>query len=179
VIDKEAIEHIENYFYLSQNHFIEGDHALAAFFAITAIEETAKLLIVGGTNLEPRRKASLIKETLNHRKKYFSALINLIDQSSYYNYKVLPEKVREEVDSWWNLDRLMGIRNSCLYLSFDGKGKPVIPKNSVDFELATILVYVAGVAIATLDEYIAGLPVDWAKSIIDRAELFRSRFLAE
>ncbi|GAH63347.1 unnamed protein product, partial [marine sediment metagenome] len=59
------------------------------------------------------------------------------------------------------------------------KGNPVIPKNSVDFELASILVYVAGVAIATLDEYIAGLPVDWAKSIIDRAELFRNRFLAE
>lgn len=177
MIDKEAIEHIENYFNLSQNRFIEGDHALAAFFAITAIEETAKLLIVGGTNLELRRKASLIKETLSHRKKYINALINLIDQSSYY--KVLPEKVRKEVDPWWDLDRLMGIRNSCLYLSFDGKGKPVIPKNSVDFELASILVYVAGVAIATLDEYIAGLPVDWAKSILDRAELFRSRFLAE
>lgn len=79
MIDKEAIEHIENYFNLSQNRFIEGDHALAAFFAITAIEETAKLLIVGGTNLEPRRKAGLIKETLNHRKKYINALINLID----------------------------------------------------------------------------------------------------
>ncbi len=177
MIDKEAIEHIENYFNLSQSRFIEDDHALAAFFAITAIEETAKLLIVGGTNLEPRRKASLIKETLSHRKKYINALINLIDQSSYY--EVLPEKVREEVDSWWDIDRLMGIRNSCLYLSFDGKGNPVIPKNSVDFELASILVYVAGVAIATLDEYIAGLPVDWAKSIIDRAELFRNRFLAE
>ncbi len=177
MIDKEAIEHIENYFNLSQSRFTEGDHALAAFFAITAIEETAKLLIVGGTNLEPRRKANLIKETFSHRKKYISALINLIDQSSYY--EVLPEKVREEVDSWWDIDRFMGIRNSCLYLSFDGKGKPVIPKNSVDFELASILVYVAGVAIATLDEYIAGLPVDWAKSIIDRAELFRNRFLAE
>lgn len=87
--------------------------------------------------------------------------------------------MREEVDSWWNLDRLMGIRNNCLYLSFDGKGKPVMPKKSVDFELAAILVYVAGVAIATLDEYIVGLPADWAKSIFDRTELFRSRFLAE
>ena len=46
-------------------------------------------------------------------------------------------------------------------------------------ELASILVYVAGVAIATLDEYIAGLPADWAKSIFNRAELFRSRFIGE
>lgn len=170
MINSDVITHLEKYFKLSRTHFTEGDYPLAAFLAITTIEETAKVLIFYSTS----RKWSF-KEIHNHREKYFSALINLITQSP--SYEKMPHDLQEEVDSWWDTNALMRIRNDCLYLRYDSNNQVTTPKKAIDIKLAALLVYIAGIALAELDEYITGLPSGWKKSILEDNKEFRKQFM--
>ena len=175
MINPDVITHLEKYFELSRTQFIEGNHALAAFFAITTIEEAAKLLILEGNSSEARDRNELLKESRNHRSKYFGALINLIEQSP--QYETMPPHWKSEIDSWWDADKLMKIRNDCLYLRYGRNNQVTTPQKAIDIELAALLVYTAGVTIAELDEYISGLPSGWKKSILEVANIFRQGYL--
>ena len=46
-----ARQHLERYWQLSLRFFRESDYALAAFFAITLIEEVGKIVILGNAKL--------------------------------------------------------------------------------------------------------------------------------
>lgn len=150
MINPDVATHLEKTFKLSRILFLEGDHALAAFFAVTAIEETAKLLIMEGRFLEERNRKELLRETHNHRSKYFSAMVNLISQSP--QYEMMPSHWQKEIESWWDTDRLMKIRNNCLYLRYDRNNQVTTPEKAIDNVLAALLVYTAGVAMAEIGQ---------------------------
>lgn len=171
----DVIAHLEKYFDLSKTQFTEGDYALATFFAITTIEEAAKLLILEAKSPEGIDSKELQKVARNHRSKYFSALMNLIDQSP--QYPSLRQEYEEEIRSWWVTDRLMELRNDCLYLNYDNNNQVTTPQKAVDIQQAALLVYIAGIALAELDEYISGLPSGWKQSMLKANEEFRSKFL--
>lgn len=116
MINPDITAHLEKYFRLSRTHFAEGDYALAAFFAITTIEGSSKLLILRDMNLSLNNKRRTISESLRHKTKYLNALINLIDQSPLY--ESLPHEWKKEIESWWDTNKLMRIRNNCLYLRY-------------------------------------------------------------
>lgn len=175
MIDPAVTAHLEKYFKLSRTHFAQGDYALAAFFAITTIEETAKVLLLPTKPLEKRARKELSKEARNHRSKYLAALINLIDQSP--RYESLLHEWKQEIESWWDTNKLMRIRNDCLYLRYGSNNHVTAPEKSIDIKLAALLVYIAGVAMAELDEYISGLPSDWKESILKANKEFRKRFM--
>lgn len=175
MLNAKIIIHLEKYFRLSQKHFKEDDYALAAFFAITTIEETAKVLILPTKSLEKRERKELLKRARNHRSKYLTALINLIDQSP--RYESLPHEWKQEIESWWDANTLMKIRNDCLYLRYDSNNQVTTPEKAIDIQLAALLVYIAGVALAELGEYISGLPSGWKKSILKTNKEFHKQFM--
>ena len=76
MINPDVIAHLEKYFSLSQSHFASGDRSLAAFFAITTIEETAKVLILSTESIEKIERQELLWQSRNHRSKYLTALTN-------------------------------------------------------------------------------------------------------
>ena len=170
MVSPDVINHLEKYFKLSRTQFVEGDYALAAFFAITTIEETATVLIFYSTS----RKWSF-KEIHNHREKYLSALINLITQSP--SYEKMPHDLQEEVDSWWDTEKLMKLRNDALYINLEKNNQLRTPRNVISAEQAALLVCVAGISLAELDDYISGLPSGWKKSIIKATKGFRKQFM--
>ena len=175
MINHDAITHLEKYFKLSRTRFSEGDYALAAFFAITTIEETAKLLILRDTDLPQGNKKRIIRETFSHKSKYFSAMVNLISQSP--QYERLPEHWQGEIDSWWDTDQLLKLRNDSLYMKFNKSEKLITPKKVISVERAALLVYVAGIALAELEEYISGFPSGWKESTLRVVKQFLKRYL--
>lgn len=89
----------------------------------------------------------------------------------------MPHDLQEEVDSWWDTKKLMKLRNDALYMSVDKSKQLKPPIKTVSAELAALLVYIAGLALAELDDYISGLPSGWKKSIIKATKGFRKQFM--
>ena len=172
MMNPDVATHLEKYFKLSRTYFKEGDYALAAFFAITTIEETAKVLISHSTSREWS-----FREIHNHREKYLSALINLITQNP--EYEKLPDRWGEEVESWWDTKKLMQLRNDALYINIGKNEEMRTPAAVISAKQAALLVYIAGVALAELDEYISGLPSGWKKSVLEISDTFRQQYLKE
>lgn len=177
MINPDVIAHLEKYFKLSRTYFAEDDYALAAFFAITTIEETAKVLMLEGRSLQNIEGKKLLKEAHSHQSKYLDAMINLIDQNP--QYESFPPDWKREVDSWWDTNKLMKIRNNSLYLRYHRNNQVAIPRRGIDIQLAALLVYVAGLSLAELDEYINGFPSGWKKSILAVTDMFRRQHLRE
>ena len=175
MIELPALAHLQKYFDLACRHFIEGDVALAMFFAITAIEETAKIMILKGNFTGERDFKGRARDALNHQQKHFSAIINLLDQSP--QFETLPQEWQDEVWSWIGADGLPRMRNDSLYIRFNKKGQLFIPEQAVEGKRVPLLVYMAGVALATLDDYITGVPASWANSISQAAQEFRRQCL--
>ena len=120
-------------------------------------------------------KRGTISDSLRHKTKYLNALINLSDQSPLY--ESLPHEWKKEIESWWDTNKLMRIRNNCLYLRYGSNNQVTTPKKAIDIKLAALLVYIAGIALAELDEYITGLPSGWKKSILEDNKEFRKQFM--
>jgi len=93
--EPEVIRHLEKYLELARSRFESRDAALAMFFAITAIEEAGKLLMLRDADL---RDESERKRLLEHSEKYLIAAINLIDASQRLD--ALSAAWRNEVWSW-------------------------------------------------------------------------------
>jgi len=167
--EPEVIRHLEKYLELAHSRFVSGDAALAMFFAITAIEESGKLLMLRDADIEDEAER---KRLLEHREKYLVAAINLIDASERLN--ALPVVWRNEVWSWIaEPEKMVRLRNDCLYLRFHKGGNLTVPEQAVGMNHAALIVYLAGMAIAELQEYISGLTPDWAMGIRRSAETFR------
>lgn len=175
LINPDVITHLERYFNLSRSHFIEGDYPLAAFLAITTIEETAKVLFLEGQSLEDVQGKKFVKEARRHQNKYLWAMINLIDQEP--QNELFPSDLKQEVDSWWDTSKLARIRNDCLYLRYGRNNQVTTPKRAINSKLAALLVYTAGIALAVLEEYIHGFPTGWKISVLEITNKFRQQYL--
>lgn len=168
-----VIKHLEKYLELARSRFESRDAALAMFFAITAIEESEKLLMLRDANLKDNAER---KRLLEHSEKCLIAAINLIDASQRLD--ALPSAWRNEVWSWIaEPAKLVRLRNNCLYFRFHRSGNLTVPEQAVEANRAALAVYLAGMAIAELQEYISGLTPDWATGIRRSAEAFRLQHL--
>lgn len=173
MLDRAVTDHLEKYFRLSRDRFVAGDPALAAFFGVTAIEEAAKVLILRVPGAERRPYEELRQQALDHGQKYFSAIINLIDQSTRFDFRSFPEDWQDEVWSWATQGKLTRLRNSSLYLRFR-RDRFTAPNQAIEKQLAGLLVFMAGVAMASLDDYVEIEDSKWAERIARETEDFRA-----
>lgn len=175
LLEPAVATHLEKYFVLARGRFIDGDRALAAFFAITAIEESAKVMILKGTFAVDTSDVERRRRSLEHGEKLSGAVINLLEQNP--RFETWPREWQDEVASWFDTTKLIRIKNDGIYLRFTKSGHVSTPEERIDVDQAALLVYMAGVAVAELNDYIEGLAPGWAGSILQAAEAFRAQFL--
>ncbi|MFC2010140.1 AbiV family abortive infection protein [Chloroflexota bacterium] len=175
MITPDVITHLEKYFKLSRTYFTDGDYTLAVFFAITTIEESSKVLILRDKDSPQIERKQAIGETYSHKTKYLNALINLIDQSP--SFESLPDNMQKKTRWWWNTKALLKLRNDALYMNLDKNERLKTPKNRITNKQAALFVYVAGIALAELDEYISGFTPGWKESILRVTDAFRQKYL--
>src|SRR4051812_203330 len=107
MLSVEAREHLNKYWRLSRQFFNDGDFALAAFFAITLIEEVGKVIILGNQTLSGELDK---KGFRNHRTKYTYAVFSTL----FVNSRVtrIYGKYEKRFAKWFREDELFTIRNS-------------------------------------------------------------------
>lgn len=160
-------EHIEKYWQLSIEFFERDDFPLAAFFAITLIEEVAKLSI-----LRVEFTGGNIEDTVfyNHKKKYLLAVYDNL----FVNSRVARIYGKDEgrFMQWLKGDTLFKIRNQALYLGKDMK----FPKTQVARDDSFLIVCLAGEIYAEIQGYSTNSnPKEWDR-IISEVDSFRLSF---
>ena len=171
MIDSSVTDFLGRYFELARRLFIDGQYALASFFALTLIEECGKVLYLRGANV---RSKEVRREATAHTNKYIIAVINLLTQSDRFD--TLPQPLRSEADSWFDTERVMKLRNSALYLHFDMEGQLTTPNQMFERAQAAMHVYLAGFTAVELGEYVK-IDNNWINSILESAESFRKTYI--
>ena len=171
LINSSVTNHLRKYFELACGRFVDGDWALATFFAITLIEECAKILYLRDANLQDKEERH---GAIDHSEKHFRALVNLLSASDRFD--TLPKQWQDEVWSLFSTKRLMQVRNDSLYLRFDSRGRLTVPNQEITTDRAALLVYLSGFVAHELKEFV-NIEQQWADSIFQRAEDFRARYL--
>lgn len=174
----QVLGHLAKYFDLAVDRFTEGDFALATFFAITCMEETAKILVLRAGSPFEISPDQRMREARSHEDKYHNAVINLLTENP--RYESFPKQWQDEVWSWFGEPgKLFVIRNNGIYMLFGSEGKLVTPEQVVDVQQAALLVYMSGIALAELSAYEDVPDPGWFGSISEKAEAFRSEFLKQ
>lgn len=165
----EAREHLEKYWRLSTRFFEEWDFALAAFFAITLMEEVGKIIILGNAALG----AKLDKQGFyNHRRKYAYAVYCTLLVNSRVS-RIYRDKEDRFAD-WFKKDELFKIRNRALYLELTDHNLG-IPRGVVSREEAFLLVCIAGEVYAEIQGHYTGTgPAEWQR-VLAEVDTFRER----
>lgn len=173
MIDSSVTTHLRKYFELACSRFEDGDYALATFFAITLIEECAKILILRDADLQSKDER---QRAVDHSEKHWTALANLLSSSEEFD--TLPKRWRDETWSLFDPEskKATRLRNNSLYLRFDRKGHLTTPDQLITSERAALLVYLSGFVAHELKEFV-NIEQQWADSIFQRAEDFRARYL--
>ena len=163
----EARQHLEKYWRLSVRFFEESDFALAAFFAITLIEEVGKVIILGNKVLG----AELDKKGFyNHRKKYSYAVYTTLFVNSRVSRIYKTEESR--FAKWFREDELFGIRNRALYLE-PTDTEVGVHDQAVSKEDAFLLVCIAGEVYAEAQGHYTGTgPTEWQR-VLAEVDTFR------
>lgn len=159
------------YFELARSHFVDGDYALASFFALTLIEECGKILYLRDADVRLREHR---KEATDHTRKYLAAVVNLLTESD--RFQPLPEELQEEAFRLSDTRHTMRIRNDALYLRFDRRGGLTTPSQAFQRDRAARYVYLAGFAAGELGEYVS-IDREWADSVREKTEQFRADHL--
>lgn len=170
-VDPSITNHLRKYFDLACSHFQEGDLGLAVFFAITLIEECAKILYLRDANIEDKKQR---QGALNHQEKHLTALINLVHASE--RFELLPKESQDSVWSWLGNRQLMQLRNRSLYIWFDKQKGLTIPEQTISHKEAALIVYTSGFAAAELGEYV-DLDPAWVHYMLQNIEMFRNKYL--
>jgi AbiV family abortive infection protein len=164
----EARDHLDKYWALSRRFYAEDDFAVAAFFAITLIEEVGKIVILGNKALSRELDK---KGFLDHRRKYAYAVgitlqVNARVTRIYGNLEHVFAK-------WFREGDLFRIRNSALYLELEGEG-PVPPSKAISQRDALLLVCFAGEIYAEIQGAYTGTGPDQWRQVIDEVDAFRA-----
>jgi AbiV family abortive infection protein len=163
-----AKAHYERYWQRARETFLSGDYPLAAFLAITLIEEVGKIVILSAAiKGEPDAK----KEFRNHQSKY----ANAVWATLAVNSRVTRIYGRDEARfaEWFRNENLFQIRNSALYLELQGS-RLVAPSEVINREDAQLLTCIAGEIYAEIQGSQAGTgPAEWER-ILSEIDAFRS-----
>ena len=173
LVNKSTTNHLRKYFDLSLTHYQQGDLGLAVFFAVTLIEECAKILYLRDANLKDKRQR---KAAVDHQEKRLVALCNLLTASEQFDY--LPRKWQDLAWTWLSEEYFMKLRNDSLYLRFNYKGELIIPERMIAKEQATLMVYLAGFSAVELSEFV-DLDQACTEYIRQSIEAFRATYLKE
>jgi len=163
-------QHIEKYWRLSREFYDESDYPLAAFFAITLIEELSKFLIVGRQDNTGRLG---LKSFYNHSLKYENAIITTL----YVNSRVsrIYGKYYDLFYKWYSEGRLFQIRNQALYLEIvNDKLNP--PVDLISKEMAFLLVCFSGEIYQQIQGPYTSAKTNDFNRIIDEIDAFRERY---
>ena len=164
---------MSKYFELARNHFEDSDYPLATFFAITLIEECAKILILRDADSKDKAERH---RAVDHGEKQWTALVNLLSSSE--DFDKLPKQWQDEAWSLFDPEnkKATQLRNNSLYLRFDRKGQLTTPEQRITADRAALLVYLSGFVANELKEYV-DIEQNWAQAILQHTEAFRARHL--
>ncbi len=163
-----AKAHYEKYWRLARGMFVSGDYPLAAFLAITLIEEVGKVVILAGAL---RGGAEARREFRNHQSKY----VNAVGATLAVNSRVTRIYGQDEAGfaEWFRDEKLFQIRNSALYLEIQGANL-VAPEEGISRADAFLLVCIAGEVYAEIQGEQTGTgPTEWQR-IVSEIHAFRS-----
>ncbi|MFA7169436.1 MAG: AbiV family abortive infection protein [Candidatus Paceibacterota bacterium] len=159
---KKINKHLERYWLLSREFFLSKDYGLAAFFAITLIEEISKLVIIYSEDYRFFK---------NHDKKYQIT----IGQTLFANARVsrIYKKKEKVFADWFKENKLFEIRNKGLYLE-KGNKEIMTPNENLPEEDVFLLVCFAGEIFAEIQGfYNQEKPEKWSE-IIKEVDYFRN-----
>ena len=170
MIPQKVYEHLNSYWQRSKDAFKSKDYPIAAFFAITLIEEIGKIVILGKEKIEAKLDKKAFRD---HRKKYIYAVYSAILVNSRIT------RIYGDFESkfafWFKEKRLFSIRNSALYLEKVGK-KITIPLEAVSKQDAFLLVCIAGEVLAEIQgDFTGSGPKEW-RYFINQVDVFRKTF---
>ena len=158
-----VVLHLQKYWKLCRRFFEEADYALAAFFAITLIEEVGKVVVLG---VSPDRAGDA---KIHHRKYSHAVLYTLVVNSRVSRvYKEDEAKFAQ----WFKERKLFAMRNSSLYFEVVDD-RAITPEQVMNREDAFLLVCIAGEVLADAQGKVMGTgPEEWAR-LIAEVDAFR------
>ena len=162
--------HLLKYWERCRALFAGGDYPLAAFCAVTLIEELGKVPM-----LSLRAPEEKLRDLgfFDHHEKYVSAVWATL----YVNSRV--SRIYGEREAkfarWFREGNLFKIRNSALYMSQEGESI-VTPETAVSQEDCFLLICIAGEALAEIQGNMTGTgPTEWER-LLEEVDEFRQRF---
>jgi AbiV family abortive infection protein len=156
MVPEKVRKHLETYWTRARDSFKVGDVPLAAFLAITLIEEVGKVALLANAKLsgELNRKAFR-----NHEAKYAYAVYTTLFVNSRTTRIYGPHESR--FAAWFRDGSLFKIRNSAIYLE-QRDHDLIVPADAVSREDAFLLVCIAGEVLAEAQGlYLGSTPSEW------------------
>ena len=170
MVPEKVRRHLESYWARARSSFESGDVPIAAFLAITLIEEVGKVVLLGNAELAGELDRRAFR---NHEAKYAHAAYSTLLVNSRVSriYGGLESRFAK----WFRNGALFGIRNSALYLEIVNDGL-VIPSEAVSRNDAFLLVCIAGEVLAEIQgKYTGSGPEEWSE-VLKQVDQFRSVF---
>lgn len=160
MISSEHVEHLRRYWSLARDFFDRGHSGLAAFFAVTLIEEVGKLPMLALENARGFKK---------HQKKYESA----VEATLFVNSRVtrVYGPCESEFAEWYRTGALFRIRNQGLYAEFED-GQVRLPDESVSSRNALLIVCIAGEVLAEIQGGFTGTGPDEHREVLHELDTF-------
>jgi len=162
--------HLDNYWFLTRHFFKDAQYPIAAFFAITLIEEVGKIIILGNRDLGGKLDR---KSFYDHKRKYAYA----VGMTLKVNSRVarLYEGHQGTFVNWFDEGRLFDVRNAALYLAVD-ENSIQVPNESLSPSKAFLLVCVAGEIYAEIQGAYTGTDANAWKKVLDEVDEFREGY---
>lgn len=162
MFDSFVRSHLEGYWRLTRQLFSAGDHAVAAFLAITLIEEIGKIPILQSAL---KGDKSSLRKLRDHKGKYEIAASWTLLVNSRVTRIYGEDEMR--FARWLRDKELLEIRNAALYL--DVKGSTVtVPNRAVDVADARLLICIAGEVYAEIQGQLTGTgPKEWMRILVE------------
>jgi len=166
-----ANRHLLQYWDRCRTLFANRDYPLAAFCAITLIEEVGKVTML---TLQGPEENLDSKDFWQHRKKYKNAVGATLFVNSRVS-RIYGE--REHLFArWFRENELIRIRNNALYMEVDGENI-VTPEQMLSQDTSFLLVCFAGEVLAEIqgEDMTNTGPQEWAR-LLGEVDEFRKRY---
>lgn len=163
MISPDHVGHLRRYWQLAREFFERGYSGLAAFFAVTMIEEVGKL---------PMLAFQDTGDFYNHAKKYDSA----VGVTLYVNSRVshIYGACESEFAKWYRTGELFKIRNQGLYAEIV-EARVCLPDESVSPRKAFLIVCMAGEVFAEIQGAYTGTgPEEWQEALVEVDAFFNA-----
>jgi len=168
MLKDDSRKHLEKYWQLSVDRFRAADFALAAFFAITLIEEVGKVVILENASLGVEMDRNGF---YSHPEKYIYA----VGRTLLVNSRITRVYGKEEARfaAWFREKELFKIRNRALYMELKGMDL-VVPEKAIQRGDSMLLVCIAGEVYAEIQGRSAGTGSEEWQRILAEVDAFRT-----